>query len=264
LEKKTNSTGLRAAVTATRPAYDSTQAQHCVITSQLSLGLRKQHEYNSIRTVFVIFQLSDMETLLIRSPSKRQRDCIHDPCDIPLKRSCRQEGNDATFTCGCDELPFSPYSNRFTVRNLDGVEKSLELDDLVDMVLQVAKDVEDSNIAEHVVNLSKRRLQNKMAAARYRDKQKERHEAIFAKGTSRAGEKECETKRNRPRSGARSRRIYGTSNVWIDGALVEMALSISKAKTETDDVGVSVGIVVESNLQPIICKCSTKQLLHDI
>ncbi|KAK6750501.1 hypothetical protein RB195_002462 [Necator americanus] len=118
---------------------------------------------------------TNMETLLIRSPSKRQRDCIHDPCDIPLKRSCRQEGNDATFTCGCDELPFSPYSNRFTVRNLDGVEKSLELDDLVDMVLQVAKDVEDSNIAEHVVNLSKRRLQNKMAAARYRDKQKERH-----------------------------------------------------------------------------------------
>ncbi|RCN32665.1 bZIP transcription factor [Ancylostoma caninum] len=46
------------------------------------------------------------------------------------------------------------------------------------MVLQVTKNIEDPDIAQHIVHLSKRRQQNKAAAARYRDKQKERKQNL--------------------------------------------------------------------------------------
>ncbi|RCN25646.1 bZIP transcription factor [Ancylostoma caninum] len=118
-----------------------------------------------------------MHAVLVRSPAKRHHDDV-DVCSSSLKRTCRQEGNFPVFPCERERTDFSPFNNTVTVRNIDGVAKALELDDLVDMVLQVTKNIEDPDIAQHIVHLSKRRQQNKAAAARYRDKQKERKQNL--------------------------------------------------------------------------------------
>ncbi|VDM78312.1 unnamed protein product [Strongylus vulgaris] len=140
--------------------HDSIRAQHCVIVSQHRLQLY-------------------MQATLIRPSLKRQRDFHNDHCDLPSKRCYREEGFIEDYRSNRSPHFSAPVCRMLTVRNLDGEEKSLEIDDLVDMVLQVTKNLDDAELAQQLVQVSKRRYQNKVAAARYRDKQKERRQILL-------------------------------------------------------------------------------------
>lgn len=63
----------------------------------------------------------------------------------------------------CEQQPF---------RDDHGGEQSIPLSDLVDIVLKTAQSIKEE--PGDTVVLSKKRQQNKMAAAKYRDRQKEK------------------------------------------------------------------------------------------
>ncbi|CAJ0601957.1 unnamed protein product [Cylicocyclus nassatus] len=120
-----------------------------------------------------------MKTAIIRPTIKRHRDLFSDHYDLPLKRSCRDEGIIDGHVFNESPRHSPTFCKLLTVRNLDGVEKSLDLDDFVDMVMQVTKNLDEADLAQQLLHISKRRQQNKMAAARYRDKQKERKHILL-------------------------------------------------------------------------------------
>ncbi|UMM29734.1 hypothetical protein L5515_011946 [Caenorhabditis briggsae] len=120
-------------------------------------------------------------------------DCAHERCakkDIPHEQSKIFE----EISKECDHiLNNSEECDKCKIiQHEDGAQEAIPINDLVDIVMQTVDNLkknEPSQVSEETKMLSRKREQNKVAAARYRDKQKAKWQDLLDK-------REVEEKRN--------------------------------------------------------------------
>ncbi|EGT53145.1 hypothetical protein CAEBREN_14560 [Caenorhabditis brenneri] len=105
-------------------------------------------------------------------------DCAHERCkDIPPEQSKIFE----EISKECDHiLNNSGECDKCKVQHDDGAQESIPIDDLVDIVMQTVDNLKKNDSSnEETKLLSRKRQQNKVAAARYRDKQKAKWQGLL-------------------------------------------------------------------------------------